>query len=75
MTTPSMQQPPLLPEETLVRVLRIARFDGIGAPTGAVRVAERKNVPLTAVCTSGWVKNVASWIVTTTGRPARSGSV
>lgn len=31
MTTPSMQQPPLLPEETLVRVLRIARFDGIGA--------------------------------------------
>lgn len=26
-----MQQPPLLPHETLVRVLRIARFDGIGA--------------------------------------------
>lgn len=26
-----MQQPPLLPEETLIRVLRIARFDGLGA--------------------------------------------
>lgn len=26
-----MRQPPLLPEETLVRVLRIARFDGLGA--------------------------------------------
>jgi hypothetical protein len=25
-----MQQPPLLPEETLVRVLRLARFDGTG---------------------------------------------
>ena len=34
-----------------------------------MRVAERKNVPLTAVCTSGSVKNVASWMVTTTGRP------
>jgi len=26
-----MQQPPLLPEETLARVLRLARFDGTGA--------------------------------------------
>lgn len=26
-----MPQPPLLPEETLVRVLRLARFDGMGA--------------------------------------------
>jgi hypothetical protein len=26
-----MQQPPLLPEETLIRVLRLARFDGMGA--------------------------------------------
>jgi hypothetical protein len=26
-----MQQPPLLPEETLLRVLRLARFDGMGA--------------------------------------------
>ena len=26
-----MQQPPLLPEETLARVLRLARFDGMGA--------------------------------------------
>jgi hypothetical protein len=26
-----MQQPPLLPEETLFRVLRLARFDGMGA--------------------------------------------
>ena len=26
-----MQKPPLLPEETLIRVLRIARFDGLGA--------------------------------------------
>jgi hypothetical protein len=25
-----MQQPPLLPEETLLRVLRLARFDGMG---------------------------------------------
>ena len=40
-----------------------------------VRVAERKKVPLTAVCISGSVKNVASWIVTTTGRPARNGIV
>src|SRR5215213_5511646 len=28
---PSMQQPPLLPEETFARVLRLARFDGMGA--------------------------------------------
>src|SRR5262245_17604351 len=28
---PSMQQPPLLPEVTLFRVLRLARFDGMGA--------------------------------------------
>src|SRR5215212_4806798 len=28
---PSMQQPPLLSEVTLVRVLRLARFDGMGA--------------------------------------------
>jgi hypothetical protein len=26
-----MQQPPLLPQETLLRVLRLARFDGMGA--------------------------------------------
>jgi hypothetical protein len=26
-----MRQPPLLPEEALVRVLRLARFDGVGA--------------------------------------------
>lgn len=26
-----MQQPPLLPEETYLRVLRLARFDGLGA--------------------------------------------
>jgi hypothetical protein len=26
-----MQQPPLLPEETFARVLRLARFDGMGA--------------------------------------------
>jgi hypothetical protein len=26
-----MQQPPLLPEETLTRVLRLAKFDGMGA--------------------------------------------
>jgi hypothetical protein len=26
-----MQQPPLLPDETLARVLRLARFDGMGA--------------------------------------------
>jgi hypothetical protein len=26
-----MQQPPLLPQETLARVLRLARFDGMGA--------------------------------------------
>lgn len=26
-----MSQPPLLPDETLVRVLRLARFDGLGA--------------------------------------------
>ena len=26
-----MQQPPLLPEETLVRVLRLAKLDGMGS--------------------------------------------
>jgi hypothetical protein len=41
----------------------------------AVRVAERKKVPLTELCISGSVKNVASCTVTTTGRPARSGIV
>ncbi len=53
-------------------------FDGTmqrAARRSAVRVAERKNVPFTEVCSSGSVKNVASWMVTTTGRPARSGMV
>ena len=37
------------------------------ARRSAVRVADRKNVPFTAAMSSGEVKNVASWIVTTTG--------
>ncbi len=45
------------------------------ARRSAVRVAERKKVPLTVVCIAGSVKNVASCSVTTTGRPARSGIV
>ncbi len=45
------------------------------ARRSAVRVAERKNVPLTELCRSGSVKKVASWTVTTTGRPERSGIV
>ena len=45
------------------------------ARCSAVLMADRKNGPLIEVCTSGWVKKVASWIVTTTGRPARSGIV
>jgi len=38
-------------------------FDGVttrAARRSAVRVADRKNVPLTGVCMSGSVKNVAS---------------
>jgi hypothetical protein len=32
-------------------------------------------VPLTGLCASGSVKNVRSWMVTTTGTPGRSGIV
>ena len=45
------------------------------ARRSAVRVADRKKVPFTAVCISGSVKKVASWMVTTTGSPVRSGIV
>ena len=45
------------------------------ARRSAVRVAERKKVPFTALCISGSVKKVASWTVTTTGTPQRSGIV
>jgi hypothetical protein len=45
------------------------------ARCSAVLIADRKNGPLIVVCTSGAVKNVTSWIVTTTGRPARNGIV
>jgi hypothetical protein len=45
------------------------------ARRSAVRVAERKKVPFTALCMSGSVKKVASWTVTTTGVPQRSGIV
>ncbi len=41
----------------------------------AVRIAERKNVPFTAVCISASVKNVTSWMVTHTGWEVRSGIV
>ena len=40
-----------------------------------VRIADLKKVALTGECASGSVKNVRSWIVTTTGTPGRSGIV
>ena len=47
-----MQQPPLLPEETLVRVVRIARFDGLGALVlgglFAISAAAARDVPFAA---------------------------
>ncbi len=45
------------------------------ARLSAVRVADRKNVVLTGVWYCASVKKVASWIVTTSGRPARNGIV
>ena len=48
---------------TMIRVARLV----------AVRIADLKNMPLTAVWCSGSVKNVTSWTVTTVGRPGRSG--
>ena len=60
----------LLPEELHVpRSLRRTR------PNSRAAVTTTKNVPLTVVCICGSVKNVASWIVTTHGRSARSGMV
>ena len=56
----------------------LVAFDGTIvrlARCSAVLMADRKNGPLTGWCTSGWVKKVTSWIVTRTGRPARSGIV
>jgi hypothetical protein len=48
-----MQQPPLLPEETLLRVLRLARMDGLGAlvlgTLFALVAAAGHHFPFTAV--------------------------
>ncbi|MBM3854440.1 MAG: hypothetical protein FJ399_15030 [Verrucomicrobia bacterium] len=48
-----MQSPPLLPEETLARVLRLAKFDGIGTlvlgSLFAVVTAAARDVPFAAV--------------------------
>jgi hypothetical protein len=48
-----MQQPPLLPEETLIRVLRLARFDGMGAMVlggmFALFAATARDVPFTTI--------------------------
>lgn len=48
-----MQQPPLLPEEALIRVLRLARFDGMGAlllgGLFALASAAAHEIPFTAI--------------------------
>lgn len=48
-----MQQPPLLPEETLSRVLRLAKFDGTGALVlgglFALTAAAGRHFPFTAI--------------------------
>lgn len=48
-----MQQPPLLPAETLVRVLRLAHFDGLGAlimgGLFALAAAAGRHFPFTAL--------------------------
>ena len=48
-----MQQPPLLPEEALIRVLRLARFDGTGvlvlSGTFAVMAALGRDVPFAVI--------------------------
>ena len=48
-----MQQPPLLPDETLARVLRVARFDGTGAlvlgGVFALLAATSGNVPFATI--------------------------
>src|SRR5688500_10289645 len=53
MTTGSMQQPPLLPAETLARVVRLARFDGTGAlllgSFFAIATALVRDIPFTAI--------------------------
>jgi hypothetical protein len=41
----------------------------------ATRIQDRKKRPLTAECSSGWLKKVASCSVTTTGSPVASGIV
>ncbi len=50
---PSMQQPPFLPEETLSRVLRLAKFDGMGALVlgglFALTAAAGRHVPFTVI--------------------------
>jgi hypothetical protein len=48
-----MQQPPLLPQETLIRVLRLARFDGMGSLVlggmFALVAAAARDVPFAAI--------------------------
>lgn len=48
-----MQQPPLLPDETLIRVLRLARFDGLGALVVggmlALMAAAGRDIPFAAI--------------------------
>jgi hypothetical protein len=48
-----MQQPPLLPEETLNRVVRLARFDGLSVlvlgTLFAISAAAAKDVPFAAI--------------------------
>ena len=45
------------------------------ARRAAVRMADLKKVALIGLCASGSVKNVRSWMVTTTGTPGRNGIV
>jgi hypothetical protein len=48
-----MQEPPLLPEETLMRVQRVARFDGMAAlilgAMFAISAASAREVPFTVI--------------------------
>ena len=57
-----MQQPPLLPEETLSRVLRLAKFDGLGALGLARSAAFQVAMAMFLVCciaAYGWFLRAA----------------
>jgi hypothetical protein len=56
--------------------LQLVALDGTmsrAARRAAVRIADLKNMALTWLYSSGSVKKVTSWTVTTVGLPGRSG--